>query len=1093
MKKKLLFLSMLISIFAKVRAQNQSSSAIIQFSDPNFKCALINYHLTPIDRNKDGEISREEALKTTRLDLYVSNVINSCGGTITNLEGIQYFTNLRSLVAPNNDITYADLSRNINLENINFRNNSLLNIILGNNTSLEILKLSGNQLTKTDVSKNIGLTYLELNNNTLTAIDVSKNTLINSLYLNNTLITSLDARNCSLKTLRIDNSPNIKRALLTGQPFMTSPFEGDNGKVTFSTVKLDNCPKLEFICVDPIYVAEAERRKQQPNHSDYSVSTNCDIITPICEIINVPDPNFKQALLTHNPVIDTNGDGEISTCEAENTESLNVKNKNISDMTGIEYFINLEGLFASENKLTNLNLSNNTNLGVVSAMQNQLTNIDVSKCLRLSYLYIGNNLLRNIDVTNNRKLKIFWGFRNLLTNVDLTYNTELSRLDLNTNKLTSIDLTNNSALTFLGLSTNKLTAIDLIQNTKIQILHLDSNELTNLNLNNNTELLSIYTEHNKLTNIDVSKCILLSFLRINYNQLENIDISNNEKLSALEIAKNQLKEIDLTNNINLSSLSLGYNNLTSIDITKNSLKNLNISHNYLLTEAFLKGNHLFYNNFTTFSSTTTSPNIIGVNFTNCPLLNLVCVEPVPFISDIEYYVNTTLNYINCVVTDADDCSDNSGNRNIVFKNRYFKNALLNHTPVIDTNNDREISNREAKAVSTLNLMSVRNLTNIDEISFFTNLTAFNSYGNSLRNVTFTNNTRLKNIVISGVHESSSILRKTNSVDLSNNTTLESLILIGNSIENIDLTNKTNLEKIQVSNNNLRSIDVTDCTALVTLEVNDNIRYLDAIDVSNNSLLKRLNISGTKIKNLDLDNNTALTNLNISKTNIDLLDLRNNTALIDLNVSETYIDFLDCTSNPHLKNLDASSCTYLKELNASVNSLSSLNIEDSRIKNLYMKGNHEFYIPENFKNFQLEDAYSLRLVCTDPIANFNDFEKYMKSLRFNGSLNSSTADCKPITKTDLSAYFTIYPNPAKRYLSVNTQNNLDRSIKDKHIYNLIIKDSYGRRIDFIDYSIYQKFDAFSKSIKLSNYNLLPGIYYLTISTEVGQFTSSFVKQ
>ncbi|MCG2418401.1 hypothetical protein K8089_05145 [Aequorivita sp. F47161] len=63
------------------------------------------------------------------------------------------------------------------------------------------------------------------------------------------------------------------------------------------------------------------------------------------QIVNIPDANFKNALLNHNPVIDTNGDGEIQVSEAEVVTQLGylteLRDKGIENLTGIEAFINL--------------------------------------------------------------------------------------------------------------------------------------------------------------------------------------------------------------------------------------------------------------------------------------------------------------------------------------------------------------------------------------------------------------------------------------------------------------------------------------------------------------------------------------------------------------------------------------------------------------------------------------------------------------------------------------------------------------------------------------------------------------------------------
>ena len=59
-------------------------------------------------------------------------------------------------------------------------------------------------------------------------------------------------------------------------------------------------------------------------------------------IINIPDANFKSYLVASS---DTDGDGEISDTEAEavtfiNTPGFVYGQGNISDLTGIESFIN---------------------------------------------------------------------------------------------------------------------------------------------------------------------------------------------------------------------------------------------------------------------------------------------------------------------------------------------------------------------------------------------------------------------------------------------------------------------------------------------------------------------------------------------------------------------------------------------------------------------------------------------------------------------------------------------------------------------------------------------------------------------------------
>jgi Leucine-rich repeat (LRR) protein len=118
--------------------------------------------------------------------------------------------------------------------------------------------------------------------------------------------------------------------------------------------------------------------------------------------VSITDDAFLNALIEEG--VDTNGDGIISLAEAEAVISLDVYRENISDLTGIELFVNLEALFCSRNQLTSLNVSNNTALTRLWCGWNQLTSLDVSNNTALTDLFCGNNQLTSLDISNNMQL-----------------------------------------------------------------------------------------------------------------------------------------------------------------------------------------------------------------------------------------------------------------------------------------------------------------------------------------------------------------------------------------------------------------------------------------------------------------------------------------------------------------------------------------------------------------------------------------------------------------------------------------------------------------------------------------------------------------
>ncbi len=134
--------------------------------------------------------------------------------------------------------------------------------------------------------------------------------------------------------------------------------------------------------------------------------SQCEKDDPI-QVVTIPDNNFLSALIDWG--VDNNLDGIISADEAEAITFIDVNNKSIADMTGIEAFVNLERLNCGGNQLTSLDVSNNTALTELVLSHNQLTSLSVSNNAALTVLNLAyNQILTSLDVSNNTALtKLF--------------------------------------------------------------------------------------------------------------------------------------------------------------------------------------------------------------------------------------------------------------------------------------------------------------------------------------------------------------------------------------------------------------------------------------------------------------------------------------------------------------------------------------------------------------------------------------------------------------------------------------------------------------------------------------------------------------
>ena len=104
------------------------------------------------------------------------------------------------------------------------------------------------------------------------------------------------------------------------------------------------------------------------------------------QIINFPDPAFKAMLLqadTGNNIgggvkIDANDDGEITQSEALTVFYSSIQTSgNITNITGIGFFTNLQTFQLVGNLIQTADLSSLINLGSLDLGANQLTNINL--------------------------------------------------------------------------------------------------------------------------------------------------------------------------------------------------------------------------------------------------------------------------------------------------------------------------------------------------------------------------------------------------------------------------------------------------------------------------------------------------------------------------------------------------------------------------------------------------------------------------------------------------------------------------------------------------------------------------------------------
>ena len=280
---------------------------------------------------------------------------------------------------------------------------------------------------------------------------------------------------------------------------------------------------------------------------------------------NFPDATFREYVKR----FDNNRNGKLSTSEINVVKNIDVSEKNIKSIKGVEFFADLEELECVKNKISDINVSKNTKLKKLNCEWNELNTLDVTKNIALNELRCGINNLTTLDLKNNKNLKVLWCYTNRLKNLDISQNTSLREVFCAKNEISNLDLSKNTELKVLDIGENYLEKLDLSNNIKLEKLKIYTNKFKNIDISNNLELGELDCQENLIENINLKNNKKLYYLDCSNNKLKTLDLSNNGGLMSLLISKNQFKDINISLLKELSIFQCDKNKLTSLYTSNN--------------------------------------------------------------------------------------------------------------------------------------------------------------------------------------------------------------------------------------------------------------------------------------------------------------------------------------------------------------------------------------------------------------------------------------------------------------------------------------------------------------------------------------------
>lgn len=300
-------------------------------------------------------------------------------------------------------------------------------------------------------------------------------------------------------------------------------------------------------------------------------------ITLHAQIVNIPDTNFKEALLNQSPNIDSNNDNEIQLSEALGyTGTIDVSlldstdfESMISDFAGIEAFANITGFFASgHNYSGTLDLSSNTELEYLDIGYNYIDNLNILNCYNLIELNVSGNLLNSLDVSSFLDLEVLIIRHTNYSTIDLSQNLNLRELSFFASEINTIDLSNNLALESLHSGGAPLSVLDITNNINLTYLEMQSSSYQAIDLSQNINLETIACYGSNVLNFDFSNNINLKRFGCGNNEFTSLDFSQNILFERFVSQGNDnLEFLNLKNgnNINFTYFeALGHPNLTTV-------------------------------------------------------------------------------------------------------------------------------------------------------------------------------------------------------------------------------------------------------------------------------------------------------------------------------------------------------------------------------------------------------------------------------------------------------------------------------------------------------------------------------------------------
>ena len=329
---------------------------------------------------------------------FLRTEINVSDSGISDLTGIELFSNLEELNCSGNNLEMLDLTQNTKLKELDCRNNPLATLNTGKLENLETLYCSGDRLTTLQLpTEKDKLRILNLSSSKIPVLDVQGYSALEGVTCIDGALTSLNAADCQ----------SLDGVYCSGSPL--------------SVLDVSQCANLSYISVDRCNLSSLSLDSMSDLvdlKCDHNPMTSLSVsVCPLLEAIDCSDcqldslsisscGSLVQLLCPNNSLKSLDGIASLT--------ELDCSNNRIAQLGAFPELIELN---CTGNQLTGLNVPET--LWTLDCSNNKLTSLDLAQCAELTYAVCSGNLLTELKLNGAAKLDTLYAHNNKLTRLDV--------------------------------------------------------------------------------------------------------------------------------------------------------------------------------------------------------------------------------------------------------------------------------------------------------------------------------------------------------------------------------------------------------------------------------------------------------------------------------------------------------------------------------------------------------------------------------------------------------------------------------------------------------------------------------------------------